>query len=90
MYSVEIRTGLDKILRKLFKRDRRQYEIIMNKIEEIVQDPHRYKNLRAPLDDWKRVHIDRHFVLTFSIDEDKKIVTLEDFAHHDSIYGKRR
>jgi len=34
----------------------------------------------------KRVHINKHFVLTFSIDKEKKIVMLEDFDHHDKIY----
>lgn len=33
---------------------------------------------------WKRVHIDKHFV--FSVDEDCKTVTLEDFDHHNNIY----
>ena len=55
-------------------------------MEEIVEDPHRYKNLRVPLNNWKRVHIDRHFILTFSIDETAKIVILEDYEHHDKIY----
>src|SRR4030043_343403 len=52
------------------------------KVEEITQDPHRYKNLRYPLNNWKRVHIDKHFVLTFSIDEKTKTVILEDYDHH--------
>ena len=55
-------------------------------MEEIVEDPHRYKNLRVPLNNWKRVHIDRHFILTFSIDEKTKTVILEDYEHHDKIY----
>jgi len=56
------------------------------KSQEIVINPHRYKNLRAPLNHWKRVHIDNHFVLTFSIDEDRKTIILEDYDHHDNIY----
>ena len=35
---------------------------------------------------WKRVHIDKHFVLIFSVDEENKIVALEDYDHHDKIY----
>lgn len=34
----------------------------------------------------KRVHIDKHFVLVFSIDKESKTVTLEDYDHHDNIY----
>ena len=86
MYSIDIKPELDKILRKLAKKNRKQHKIIMKKIEEIIENPHRYKNLRYPLQDWKRVHIDRHFVLTFSIDEENETVIFEDFDHHDNIY----
>ncbi|MBI4176613.1 MAG: hypothetical protein HY518_05385 [Candidatus Aenigmarchaeota archaeon] len=43
-------------------------------------------NLRAPLQHLRRVHINTHFVLTFSIDEKTRTVILEDFDHHDNIY----
>ena len=71
-------------------RDPKQAESIAKKSEEIVIDPNRYKNLRYPLNNWKRVHIDRHFVLTFSIDEETKTVILEDYDHHDKIYKRQK
>ena len=37
------------------------------------------KNLKTPLNHWKRVHIDRHLVLTFSIDDETKTLILEDY-----------
>lgn len=86
MYSFEVSPYLDKKLVKLFKKNRKQYEIIMKKAEEIIKNPHHYKNLRAPLQNWKGVHIDKHFVLTFSVNEENKIVTLEDYDHHKKIY----
>ena len=86
MYSFDIKPELDKKLKKLVKKNRKQYEIVMKKVVEIIKDPDRYKNLKAPLQDWKRVHIDKHFVLTFSIDKNNKTVILEDFDHHDEIY----
>ena len=58
----------------------------MKKAQEIVINPQHYKNLRAPLQHLKEVHIDAHFVLTFSVDENTKTVTLEDFDHHDKIF----
>jgi len=85
-YSVSIRSSLDSKLQKLSKRNKKLVDIIKKKVEEIVKNPQHYKNLRAPLQDLKRVHIDRHFVLTFSVDESTKTITLEDFDHHDSIY----
>jgi len=86
MYNLNIRPSLKKKLIKLGAKSPKQAEIIAKKLEEIVIDPHRYKHLKAPLNNWKRVHIDRHFVLTFSIDEDTHTVILEDYEHHDKIY----
>jgi len=86
MYSLDIDEELMKKLDKLGKKNKKQVEIILKKAEEILKDPQRYKNLRAPLNTWKRVHIDKHFVLTFSVDKEDKIVTLEDYEHHDKIY----
>ena len=53
----------------------------MKKAEEIIKNPQHYKNLRAPLYYLKEVRIDKHFVLTFSVDESIKIVTLEYYDH---------
>ena len=87
MYFLDIKPELDKKLAKLYMRNRVQYDIIMKKAEEIIQNPQHYKNLRAPLQHLKEVHINKHFVLTFSVDENSKTVTLEDFEHHDDIFG---
>ncbi len=90
MYILDIRPSLKKKLNKLGLNAPKQAETIAKKCEEIVIDPHRYKNLKAPLNHWKRIHIDRHFVLTFSIDEDTKTVILEDYDHHDNIYKRKK
>ncbi|MEK6959761.1 MAG: type II toxin-antitoxin system RelE/ParE family toxin [Nanoarchaeota archaeon] len=86
MYTLFIRPELDKEFQKLSRRDPKQMEIIIKKTDEVLENPHHYKNLRAPLNQWKRVHIDSHFVLTYSIDESNKVVILEDYDHHDEIY----
>ena len=86
MYKLEIRPSLRKKLKKLVKKNLKQAEIIVKKSEEVLQNPQHYKNLRKPLQNWKRVHIDKSFILTFSLNENKKIVTLEDYDHHDRIY----
>ena len=86
MYDIKTTSHIDRIFVKLSKKNSKQMIIIDKKIEEIIQNPHRYKNLRSPLNMWKRVHIDKHFVLAFSVDENNKTVTLEDFDHHDNIY----
>ncbi|ODS42181.1 MAG: hypothetical protein MSIBF_02265 [Candidatus Altiarchaeales archaeon IMC4] len=86
MYSLDIRPAVLKKLEKLSRKNTKQVEIILKKADEIVENPHHYKNLRAPLQHWKRVHIDGHFVLAFSVDEKTKTVMLEDYDHHDKIY----
>ena len=90
MYSLVVKPSLKKKLYKLARKNRKQAEIIAKKSQEIVQNPHHYKNLRKPLQHWRRVHIDKHFVLTYSVDEKTKTVTLEDFDHHDNVYKKKR
>ena len=89
VYLLDIKPGLKKKLKKLAKKDPKQVDIILRKVDEILADPGRYKNLRSPLEDWRRVHIDKHFVLCYSIDGNQKVVTLEDYDHHDRIYQHR-
>ncbi|MDI6917607.1 MAG: hypothetical protein QMC80_07405 [Thermoplasmatales archaeon] len=86
MYSLDVKPNLDKKLKKLAKKNKKQVDIISKKMNEVVKNPHHYKNLRAPLQNWKRVHVDKHFVLTFSADEKTKTVIFEDYEHHDNIY----
>ena len=86
MYKIEFRKSVEKMFLKLAKKNQLQLEIILNKIEEIRIDPSHYKNLRRPLQHLKRVHVDKSFVLVFSVDESKKTVIIEDYDHHDTIY----
>lgn len=89
MYEYALRKTVEKIFHKLARKNPKQLEIIHDKVEEIRRDPHRYKNLRSPLRHLKRVHIDKSFVLVFSVDDSKKLVIIEDYDHHDKIYGRR-
>lgn len=86
MYSLEFRKSIEKKLKKIAKRNQKQIEIIHKKIEEIRLNPHSFKNLKAPLQHLKRVHIDKSFVLVFSVNENSKTIIIEDFDHHDKIY----
>ena len=86
MDSYEFRKSLEKDLQKLAKKNPKMMLIIEKKITEILQSPHHYKNLRKPLQDLKRVHIEKSFVLTFSVNEETRTIIFEDFDHHDNIY----
>ena len=86
-YEVAVNANMSKILKKLKKKNRQLYDAVLRKAWEISIEPHRYKILKHDKSGISRVHIDP-FVLTFSIDDESKIVLLEDFDHHDSIYKK--
>ena len=86
MYRLKIKPELDGKFEKLAKKNKKQLEIIFNKANDILENPHRYKNLRAPMNHLRRIHVDKHFVLIFSVDEESRSVTLEDYDHHDNIY----
>jgi len=86
MYSFEVKDSVDKILAKLSKKDPKQLQIITRKIEEVIQNPVHYKNLRKPMQHLKRVHIGKSFVLVFSVNEKEKKVIFEGYDHHDRIY----
>jgi len=83
-----MRRTVEKILLKLARKDRKKVMIIGKKISEILRAPHRFKNLRRPLQHLKRIHVDRSYVLVYSVDENLKTVTIEDYDHHDNIYRK--
>lgn len=85
----EIHLDLDKILSKLSKKDKVQFEAILKKINEIIhsQNIDHYKNLKAPLQKYKAVHIYSSFVLLFRKEGDKIIFRYYD--HHDNVYSWR-
>ena len=88
MYNYEIIPSLQKELNKLFKKDKKLYEIVMNKIEEILKNPQHYKPLKYDLAGERRVHIMKSFVLKFEIDENTKTVIFIFFGHHDEAYRR--
>ncbi|MBS3142081.1 hypothetical protein J4464_01705 [Candidatus Woesearchaeota archaeon] len=90
MFSFDMSDELKIKIRKLVHKDHKKVEIINKKIKEIIQNDSisidRYKNLRYDLKQYKRVHIDRHFVLTFKVDKQNEHILFIDFDHHDRVY----
>lgn len=90
MYDLDIKPSADRIFEKLSKRNKPRLVKIFKKVKEIQENPHhKYKNLRKPLQEFKRVHIDSHFVLIFIIDHKQKLVEIYYFDHHDKAYKWR-
>lgn len=86
----EIKPSLQKILEKLKKKDFVAFKAIIDKIEEVVNsNPDSYKPLKH-LQNIKRVHIIKSFVLVFSYDKRTEFLSFLDYDHHDNIYRKYR
>lgn len=85
-YQLQISEELDKVFSKLAKKNKKQLQIIHKKIDQILQNPYHFKPLRGDMHGARRVHIDTSFVLTYEIDEEKKLIRLLDFDHHDYVY----
>ena len=89
MYNYEIKPSLQKVLNKLSKKDKKLYEQVLKKIQEVVNcfNVEVYKNLKYNLKDFKRVHVG-HFVLIFKFEKINSKISFEEFEHHDKIYKR--
>jgi len=76
-------------LRKLKKKDAALFRAVQKKILQIsrlnAEETEYFKNLRAPLQQYKRVHVGS-FVLLFRIEKDT--VFFGAFGHHDDVYKR--
>ncbi len=86
MYKLAVKESLDKKFKKLQKKDIELLRLIDRKVQDILLDPFRFKPLKKPLQNKRRVHVAGSFVLVYEINEKGKLVTLLDFDHHDNIY----
>ncbi|MDP2907831.1 MAG: hypothetical protein Q8O03_07875 [Nanoarchaeota archaeon] len=88
MYTDAYSEDITRKLSKLKKKNSKHYEIVRKKMDWVLANPeHRCKDLHYDMKGIKRVHIG-HFVLIFTVDHKKKIVSFEDYDHHDNIYLK--
>lgn len=82
---MEVIKSVDKIFEKLGKKNPEQLEDINKKVQQILENPHQFKPLKFPMQHMRRVHIGS-FILIYDIDEDRKIVTIRRYEHHDNAY----
>jgi YafQ family addiction module toxin component len=90
-YQVIVSNELKKTLTFLKRRDNTMLRALEKKMMQIAaSDPlsiQHFKNLRSPLNDFKRVHLG-NYVLLFRVQADK--IIFEAFEHHNQIYKKRQ
>ena len=85
MYSLEVVEKVDRIFKKLKKKDSIQFEALTRKVSEILENPQQFKPLKSPMQHMRRVHVGS-FVLVDDIDEATKVVTIRRYEHHDNVY----
>ena len=85
MYSISVKEHVEKIFRRLEKRDKKQLKILGKKLQQIAENPQHFKPLRAPMQNKRRAHIGS-FILIYSINEKNTTIIVEDYTHHDEAY----
>ena len=90
-YHVIVSDNLKKTLMVLKRKDTPLFRAVEKKIVQIAASDlfsiQHFKNLRSPLNEFKRVHLGS-FVLLFLVQGDT--IIFEAFEHHDQIYKKRQ
>lgn len=84
-YAYELR---ESVVDRLNKLSEFEHEVVLKKINRICENPYHYKPLRQPLAGHRRVHVNTCYVLTYTIDQSKQMVIVEDYEHHDKVYGR--
>jgi mRNA-degrading endonuclease RelE of RelBE toxin-antitoxin system len=69
MYKLAVKESLDKKFKRLRKKDKEMLRFINRKVQDILEDPYRFKTLRKPLQNKRRVHVGGSFVLIYEINE---------------------
>ena len=89
-FKFQLSDELKITLKLLAKKDQRITQAINKKIKQIISSDEftidHYKNLKYGMNDYKRVHIMKHFVLLFKVYKKEKFILFDKFDHHDKIY----
>jgi mRNA-degrading endonuclease RelE of RelBE toxin-antitoxin system len=88
MFSYDITDILRKKLEKIGKKDKVLALNFYKKIKEIISRDEKsinmYKNLRSPLNEYKRIHLTDNYILLFKVEKNKIIFV--DIKHWDDVF----
>lgn len=91
MFDFDYSQEFKKQLTALLKRNKPLADALKKKMNEVISRDSEsidfYKNLNAPLNEYKRAHVGS-FVLVFKVYRDKNLVRFSSFTHHDEAYKK--
>jgi len=92
MFEFDISDELKVLIRKISKKDPVRAVILNKKIKEVISNDSasidRYKNCRHDIKEYKRVHIDKSFVLLFKVFKEKNMIYFWKLKHHDDAYKR--
>lgn len=88
MFTYDITDKLRKKLKKLGKRDKVLAQIFKRKLIEVISRDQKtidsYKNLKAPKNEFKRIHLTDNFILLFKVESNH--IVFVDILHRDFAY----
>ena len=90
MFTYDISDILRAKLEKLSRKDKILAQICYKKIQEIINRDEKtinaYKNLRSPLNEYKRIHLTGNYILLFAVKGNQ--ILFVDIKHWDDVFGK--
>ena len=90
MFTYDITDVLRKKLKKLGKKDRVLAQTFYKKLQEVIKRDEKtinsYKNLKSPMNDFKRIHLTDNYILLFKVE--KKHIVVVDIKHWAHVYSK--
>jgi len=88
-YSLEYKEIARQEIRKHCKKNKEMEKAIRRKLKQVLENPSYFKPLRKPMQNLRRVHIMKSFVLKYIVNEENKIVKFIAFEHHDNAYKRK-
>jgi len=89
MFKYDIHDNLRSKLDKITRKDKVLASIFFKKVQEIINRDEKtinaYKNLRSPLNEYKRIHLTGNYILLFSVKENR--IIFFDIRHWDDLFG---
>jgi len=92
MFEFDIEENLKKKLKILSKKDKILVKIFKKKLLEIInldkETITTYKNLKSPLNEFKRIHLTDNYILLFEVNINKNKILFVEISHWDNVYKK--
>lgn len=91
MFSYDLSDVLRKKLKKIAKKDRILAQNFYRKVQEVIKKDegsiNTYKNLKSPMNEFKRIHLTDNFILVFAVQGNH--IVFVDIKHRDVVYKNR-